>query len=184
MESLFTPLLERLAAALGAAGVSYMVIGGQAVIQHGQSRLTEDIDITLGIEVSDWRRADALLRAADFVPRVLDYEDVAIKGGLLLLADRSTSIRLDAALSGSEFEQAALKRAQVLRVGKMNVRFVAPDDLVIQKLVAGRERDHDDVRRLLRKQPALDRAYVERWLREYGIVLDQDLVAEFRRLSS
>ena len=47
MEPLFAPLLERLATAITAAGVRYMVIGGQAVLQHGQPRLTEDIDITI-----------------------------------------------------------------------------------------------------------------------------------------
>lgn len=36
MDHLFIPLLERLAAALAAAGVPYMVIGGQAVIQYGE----------------------------------------------------------------------------------------------------------------------------------------------------
>jgi hypothetical protein len=29
-----------------------MVIGGQAVLLHGESRLTRDIDITLGVDAS------------------------------------------------------------------------------------------------------------------------------------
>ena len=35
MEPLFAPLLERIAAAMTAAHVRYMVIGGQAVLHYG-----------------------------------------------------------------------------------------------------------------------------------------------------
>ena len=161
MEPLFTPLLERIAAALATADVRYMVIGGQAVLHYGQSRLTEDIDITLGLGIDDWRRADVLLRNAGFVPRVADYETIAVEGSILLLADRATSIRVDAALSGSLFEKSAFARVIYQRLGGTDVAFVSPEDLVIQKIVAGRERDHDDVRRLLRKQKSLDLAHIE-----------------------
>ncbi len=182
MEPLFAPLLERLATVLTAAGVRYMVIGGQAVLQHGYPRLTEDIDITLGIAMDDWRTADVLLRGAGFVPRVADYETMAAQASILLLADSSTSIPLDAALYGSAFEEAAFGRVVIERIGSTAVAFVSPEDLVIQKLVAGRERDHDDVRRLLRRRKAIDRPYIEGWLREFGAALDRDLLAEFKRL--
>ena len=68
------------------------------------------------------------------------------------------------------------------RIGAVDVTFTSPEDLVIQKIFAGRERDHDDVRRLLRKQKNLDREYIEAWLRDFGASTDQDLVAAFRRL--
>ena len=182
MEPLFAPLLERIAAAMTAAHVRYMVIGGQAVLHYGQSRLTEDIDITIGLGIDDWWRADALMRGAGFVPRVADYETVAVEGSILLLADRTTSIRVDAALAGSSFEEAAFARVIFHRIGSTDIAFVSPEDLVIQKIVAGRERDHDDLRRLLRKQKSLDLVHIERWLHDFGAALDRDLLAEFKRL--
>ena len=160
-----------------------MVIGGQAVLQYGESRLTEDIDIALDIESADWRRADSLLRNAGFAPRVADYETLAVDGHILLLADRATSIRIDVALAGSPFEDAALERVVTQRIGAADVAFISPEDLMVQKILAGRERDHDDVRRLARKQKSLDRNYIERWLREYGAALDRDLIADFKRLT-
>lgn len=183
MEPLFAPLLERLAAAFTAGGVRYMVIGGQAVLQHGQARLTQDIDIAVGLGVEDWRRADALLQAAGFTPRVADYESLALTASILLLADPVTAIPIDAALAGSPFEDAAFGRVVVQRIGTTDVAFVSPEDLVVQKLVAGRERDHDDVRRLLRVQKSLDRPYIEAWLRNFGAALDRDLLAELKRLT-
>ena len=46
---MFETLLARLARALDAAGLPYMVIGGQAVLLYGEPRLTRDIDLTLGV---------------------------------------------------------------------------------------------------------------------------------------
>jgi hypothetical protein len=45
---MFGDLLERLATAL--AGIRYMVIGGQAVLVHGDPRLTRDVDVTLAVD--------------------------------------------------------------------------------------------------------------------------------------
>jgi uncharacterized NAD-dependent epimerase/dehydratase family protein len=46
---MFEQLLARLALALDAAKISYMVIGGQAVLVYGEPRLTQDVDIVLGL---------------------------------------------------------------------------------------------------------------------------------------
>ena len=48
---MFESLLERIATALDAEAIPYMVIGGQAVLVHGEPRLTRDIDITLGVDI-------------------------------------------------------------------------------------------------------------------------------------
>lgn len=45
---MFETLLEKLSCALDQVGIPYMVIGGQAVLRHGEPRLTKDIDLTLG----------------------------------------------------------------------------------------------------------------------------------------
>lgn len=45
----FGPLLARLARALRAHDVPFMLIGGQAVLLHGEPRLTLDVDVTLGV---------------------------------------------------------------------------------------------------------------------------------------
>ncbi len=180
MDQLFNPLLERLAATLDAAAVPYMVIGGQAVVQYGESRLTQDIDLTLGIGIDDWRRGDRLLRTAGLVPRVIDYEKTAENGHILLLRDAALSIPVDVSLSGSPMETSALARVTHHLVGSTQVAFASLEDLLIQKIFAGREHDHVDVRRLLRKQKTFDHAYVEEWLRRLGPAFDRDLLSEYK----
>lgn len=46
---MFEQLLARFALALDAAEISYIVIGGQAVLVYGELRLTQDVDIILGL---------------------------------------------------------------------------------------------------------------------------------------
>ncbi len=46
---MYTNLLEKIAQALDKHKISYMVVGGQAVLLYGEPRLTRDIDITLGL---------------------------------------------------------------------------------------------------------------------------------------
>ena len=183
MDHQFDLLLERLATALDAAAMPYMVIGGQAVIQYGEARFTQDIDLTLGVGVDDWRSGDAVLQSTGLVPRVRDYEGVAEAGHILLLLDPRSSIPVDVSLCGSPMERAALARVTRHMVGTANVAFASVEDLLIQKIFAGREHDHDDVRRMLRKQKKVDTVYVEDWLRQLGPAFDRDLLGDFRSLA-
>ena len=52
-------LLETIANALDARRISYMIIGGQAVLVHGEPRMTKDVDVTLGVSAD--RLGDILL---------------------------------------------------------------------------------------------------------------------------
>lgn len=45
----FADLIARLAVELEAKQVPFMLIGGQAVLLHGEPRLTEDVDVTMGV---------------------------------------------------------------------------------------------------------------------------------------
>ena len=42
-------LLERVALGLESRAVPYMIIGGQAVLVYGEPRLTQGVDVTLGV---------------------------------------------------------------------------------------------------------------------------------------
>ena len=60
---MFERLLERIAKSLKNAGIPYMVIGGQAVLLYGEPRLTKDIDVTLGADLT--RLQDVLFAVRD-----------------------------------------------------------------------------------------------------------------------
>ncbi|HEX9755970.1 MAG TPA: hypothetical protein VGA42_09705, partial [Gemmatimonadales bacterium] len=49
----FSGLISSIAGALGRRHIPFMLIGGQAVLLHGRPRLTEDIDVTLGVDITE-----------------------------------------------------------------------------------------------------------------------------------
>ena len=65
---MFRSILASMAKRLDEASIPYMVIGGQAVLLHGEPRLTRDIDVTLGLPPEDLPRVLALLPGMDLTP--------------------------------------------------------------------------------------------------------------------
>jgi len=179
---MFEALLQKLARGLDALGIPYMLIGGQAVLVHGEPRLTRDVGVTLGTgperlpEVLNWVKEcgwQVLTDSpADFVARTL----------VLPCLDSGSGIRPDLIFSFSPYEKQALQRVRVITVGTTPVKYASPEDLVIHKLVSGRPRDVEDVRGVLLKNPGLDADYVRRWLREFDEGQDENPLHRFEEL--
>jgi len=176
----FEGILRRLAEAFDEAGIAYMVMGGQAVLLYGEPRLTQDVDVTLG--VTPGRLPDVLgaLVPAGFRPLV-DADFVA-ETLVLPCEDEASGVRVDVVFSYSSYEQEALQRTRRVVIDGVGVRFASVEDLLIQKVVAGRPRDLEDVRSVLLKHPALDTAYVRRWLDGFAEALDAPFRDLFDRL--
>ena len=64
------------------------------------------------------------------------------------------------------------------------VRYAAVEDVIVHKLFAGRARDLEDIRGILRRRPALDEAYLQRWLSEFRATSYRDLWHEFPELKA
>lgn len=161
-----------------------MIVGGQAVLLHGEPRLTRDIDVTLGVDVD--RLDDLLSVATDAGWRILvDAAGEFVSRTMVLpCEDPASGIRIDFIFSHSEYERLALARSIPVRIGNADVRFASAEDLVIHKIVAGRPRDLEDTRSVLLKNPDLDANYVRRWLRELESATGEPLVRRFSELAA
>lgn len=168
-------LLEKLALALEEQGISYMVIGGQAVLMYGEPRLTQDIDVTLGVGPDRLREILDLAKAQEWQVLVQEPEDFVRRTMVLPCSDPETRLRIDLMFSHSEYERQALERVRRVPIGNAQVRFASLEDLVIHKIIAGRPRDLEDVRGLLLKNPACQGEYIRHWLREF----DRSLAASY-----
>jgi hypothetical protein len=173
-------LLEKIALTLESRGISYMVIGGQAALLYGEARLTKDIDVTLGVGPDRWEEITGLVKHAGW--EVLAGKDFSERTMVLPCVHRASGIRLDLIFSHSVYELQAMERVRRVEVGKALVRFAAVEDLVIHKVVAGRPRDLEDVWSILAKNPALDVAYIRRWLAEFDSSLKGDFSERFETI--
>jgi hypothetical protein len=180
----FERLLAKIAQTFDAAELPYMVIGGQAVLVHGEPRLTEDVDVTLGAD------AEALPMVLDMVEQMgltplVENPDAFVRDTMVLpCADVETETRVDLVFSFSPYERQALERAHPVELSGRPVHFAAPEDLIIHKLVAGRPRDLEDVKGILAKTPELDDAYLRRWLISFADALGEPLPERFADLKA
>lgn len=180
---MFAELLERVAAALDAAGLPYMVVGGQAVLLHGEARLTKDVDVTLAAGLERLADVLAVARATGLDPLV-DPESFTRRTLVLPCQDEMTKLRVDFILSFSPYERQAIERSRLVTMGATQVHFATAEDLVIHKMIAGRPRDVEDVKGVLRKNPALDRRYVSEWLKRFEDVVGRPLASEFEAIAA
>lgn len=173
---MFESLLANLARALDAAGLPYMVFGGQAVLLHGDPRLTQDVDVTLGADPSQLAAVLAVVAGLGLSPLV-EPDPFVSETYVLPCVEAETGIRVDLVFSNEGYERVAITRTVTARVGGTDVRFASVEDLVVQKLVAGRPRDIEDARGVLDRHPDADLAYVRRWLAEFDAALGLGTVA-------
>ena len=179
---MYQSLLASIARALDAARIPYMVIGGQAVLFHGEPRLTRDIDITLGVDSSQLNIVRDAVAHIGLVPSVKEVEAFVRATNVLPLSHTPSGLRVDLIFSFSTYESEAIQRAVPVVMEGVQVRFASAEDLIIHKLVAGRPRDIEDVRGILARNPSLDEPYLATWLAAFREVVNRDLVAELNSL--
>ena len=175
---MFTKLLKKIAIALDQKGISYMVIGGQAVLLHGEPRMTRDIDITVGITTE---QIDQIL---DVIPEIqlkplVDPHDFTIQTMVLPCQDPENHIRVDFIFSFSPYGRQAMERVRLVDMEGAHAKFASAEDLVIHKVFAGRPRDMEDVKSVLLKNPEMDTRYIRQWLNELGEATGERFVDRF-----
>jgi predicted nucleotidyltransferase len=179
---MFQQLLELIALGLEERGIPYMIIGGQAVLLYGEPRLTRDIDVSLGAGAERLPEVLDLVRNYGWRVLVDSPQDFVSRTMVLPCLEAASGIRVDFIFSFSPYEQQSLVRVRRVRIGKVEVRFAAVEDLIIHKIIAGRPRDLDDVRGILLKRPPLDLAYLRHWFREFDQSLGERYLEQFEEV--
>lgn len=166
-----------------AQGVPALVIGGLAVALLGRPRVTRDIDALVLLPEERWADFLDAGTAFGFIPRQPDALAFAREARVLLLRHQPTGIDVDVALGSLPFEEEAIARAKLTRVAGVCVPVATPEDLVIMKAVAHRERDAQDIVGLLAAHPSLDLERVRRWVRAFADALESpELYDDLQRL--
>jgi hypothetical protein len=149
-----------------------LIIGGLAVALLGRPRMTRDVDVMVLLPEDRWPAFLEAGRAFGFFPRIDDALAFAREARVLLLRHEPTGIDVDAALGALPFEEEAIARARKGLVAGVSVPLPTPEDLVIMKAVAHRERDMSDIEGLLTAHPDLDVRRVRRWVRTFADALE------------
>jgi hypothetical protein len=163
-ESQFDDFCRFAFAFLDARGTRYLVIDGLAVVVVGEPRTTGDAD---AIVFSSNAEAESLIKeaaAAGFEVRAdVQRERFTATGTLRLRRGR---FQLDLIAASLPFESSAHERASFHRLFGMRLPFPSPEELILFKVLAGRDKDMLDAAGVAQRHGArLDVGYLERTLR-------------------
>ena len=166
-----TELIAELARRLTERELPYMLIGGQAVLLHGRPRVTEDIDVTLGVGPTELPAVLDLCGALGLEPLPERVDEFVRDTYVLPARHPHTAMRVDFIFSTTPYEQQAIARAERIELGGCQVAFATAEDLMIHKLFAARPRDLEDAAGVVaRKGHALDWEYLAHWAEQFAQV--------------
>ena len=140
--------------ALARNRVDYVVIGGVAVIAHGHTRNTRDVDLMAAADRTNLERLAAALRELDARLSGVDAHllDVDVQDAATLASGANFTMETDAGgldlfneIPGAAPYEDLRERALVIDLDGLTVRVAGRDDLIRIKRAAGRPQDLDDI---------------------------------------
>lgn len=173
--------LRRVRTAFLELEVGWYVFGARAAIAYGVVRATDDIDVTVNPEQHS---AAAIARALASQGFVLAFPDPDFVAQTRVLPVRDASgVAVDVVLGGSGYDARILSRVEKRKLGGVIVPVAAPEDIIVMKILAGRDKDSTDVRDMLNANRSIRPDMVRETLAELEEALDQsDLLPAFERL--
>lgn len=168
-------LLRAIVAILDAAEVPYMVVGSFASTAHGEPRSTQDLDLVIDPSSAQLDQVLAALSPdAYYVDPDVAREALRTRS-MFNVIEIATAWKIDLVIRKSRpFSLEEMRRRQITKILDMNVATATAEDTIIAKLEwasqGASDRQLEDVAGILRVcGPALDVAYIERWVRELGL---------------
>ena len=172
------PLLQSLrevCSFLDKAAIEYMLVGGMAVSIWAEPRATVDIDFLVSVRLADFDNLKQHL--AESGRFVFIHEKPMIFGRVSFLRatlKSNADISVDFVFSDDFFKGKALKRREVARLTDFSLNITTPEDLIILKLLSGREQDRLDAMKILEIQKGkLDMDYLQTWMEKLDLKFEK-----------
>ncbi|MBI4601348.1 MAG: nucleotidyltransferase [Planctomycetes bacterium] len=151
---------------LEAQRVPFIVVGGLAAGLQGRPRVTEDVDFMITIPSHKvWGLAEAARKEGfDVEPHEAELHWLASGFVRLWLGPPKDRVALDLMACNSDFLREASWRAQHAVCMGHRVPIASPEDMMLFKLSAYRDKDVLDLQAIfLRHEEKLDREHLRKW---------------------
>ena len=184
MSSHIGEVLAALGTCFDSLGVRWYLFGAQAAIFHGVARLTADVDVTVLPELHSTGGLASVMEANGFRLRVTATDDFVARTRVLPFVHSATRLPVDVVLAGPGIEEQFLDRAEFHVLEGVRVPIATVEDLVTMKILAGRPKDLDDAKGMLRaRSEEIDLDHVRRMLQLLEEALSQsDLIPQLEQL--
>lgn len=105
----------------------------------------------------------------DFKALPQDVERFVSLTWVLPLEHKKTKLRVDVIFSATQLERKAIKRAKKVQVEDIAISYILPEELVVQKVIAGRPKGLEDAKGILNVQgEGIDQERIERLIRSFA----------------
>jgi hypothetical protein len=171
----FTDVLRRVVESLERAGIPYMVTGSFASSLHGAPRASQDIDLVIAPTEEQLRALIGSLPKTGYYADLDAALDAQERRSQFNIVDLTTGWKVDFIIRKSRpFSVAEFERRMPVAVQGLRLFIASAEDVVLSKLEWAKlgqfQRQLEDVAGLLRIRSAdLDRAYLDRWVRDLGL---------------
>ncbi len=164
--------VKEIARRLDSAGICYMFTGSIAMVFYATPRMTRDIDLVVRLAATDSQKLidlfsdDCYIDRASVVRAINSYGMFnIISNALILKADFIVR-------KNDEFRRLEFSRRQPVTLDDCTIFLVSPEDLIISKLLWGKDSDSElqlrDIRNLLDSATGLDSEYMHFWAEKLG----------------
>jgi hypothetical protein len=167
-------LALRVLEATDSAGLDFMVVGAIAAGAYGVPRATKDVDLLVAMSGEAGLRAvtNALDSILVFDPQVV-FDTLTWGRRHVGVSRESPPFKVEFfELFDDPFVQSEFSRRQKVFIPMLECEtwLPTPEDVVVQKLRWGRNKDLDDACDILAVQgtEALDMAYIDNWCAQHG----------------
>lgn len=175
-------LLSEAAGLAERGGMEYVIIGGIAVNVWGNPRTTSDVDIVVLLDPDKYA---AFLKLAGRQGFAFNSKKALIQlktMGMCRLMHGEYHI--DFIMGYSDFEKTVFKRKKKIKIFGINVWIASPEDVILYKLLSGRNIDLADILNIVETQAGkLDAKYLRARARQMQIDLARtDILKNLEKL--
>ncbi len=162
MKILLEDVYKKVVTFLNKGKYKYLIIGGIAAGAMGEPRITADVDVDISISREDVPVFLGKAKEAGFKVIKARCLDSAERTGVFQI--NYEDFHIDFIIASTELETEAFERAKTLKLYGLKAFFPTPEDLILLKIIPGRDRDLLDAKSIvLRHKGKLDTRYLKTW---------------------
>ncbi|MHB9112359.1 MAG: nucleotidyl transferase AbiEii/AbiGii toxin family protein [Thermoleophilia bacterium] len=174
-------LIKYVASRLKEAGIEYMMTGSMAMAVYATPRMTRDIDMIIQVSTDDTGKIVSLFRDDFYIDETSVRQAVQNRGMFNIIHNKSI-IKVDFIVRKDEkYRALEFLRRQQIDIEGVPVSIVAPEDLILSKLVWAKQSNSElqqrDVGQMLSVLGDLDNEYLDEWSGALGV---EDLLNKAR----
>jgi len=159
--------IKEIARRLDNACIPYMLTGSLAMAVYAVPRMTRDIDVVVELEPKDVKRFSSLFSGDCYVDENM-VRDAISSRTMFNVIHNQWIVKADFIVRKDDpYHEGEFTRRNHIDIEGTRVAIVAPEDLILSKLVWAKESQSElqtrDVGQLIRGVKDLDWQYLERW---------------------